>query len=294
MNTEELIRAKIQDHKREIADLEEALGEIRGGDGEPPAIPMPEFLAAEANVDHEWLVGGLIGQGATGMLVADPHVGKSTLAIQLCLAAASGHNTLGWRIAKPRRVLYCFAEGARALVAERIRACARSSGIASSVPPIGFVQAPCFTDFNVGSEGFRRLIDHTKPDFAVLDAIGYFGGGFDENSAVEWKAKMMVPLRQLTQEFGTTWLLIHHQVKENPDRKGWQKGRGTSAMFADVDYWLRLEGVEGEGNESKRILHVDKNKHGASGQKIHLVFDKQGAFFRWAVSALEANELTKE
>ena len=293
MNTEEMVRAAIREKRGDIAVLEEQLLELRGDGGEPPAIPIPEFLLAEAATEHEWLVGGLIGRGAIGMIVADPHVGKSTLAIQLCLALASGHNTLGWRVAKPRRVLYCFAEGARALVAERIRASAKSSGIESAVPPIGFVQAPCFTDFNVGSAGFRRLIEHTKPEFAVLDALGYFGGGFDENSAVEWKVRMMVPLRALTQEFGTSWLIIHHQVKENPDRKGWQKGRGTSAMFADVDFYLRLEGVDGDGNESKRLLLIDKNKHGASGSKIKLEFDKPGAFFSW-ITATDANELVKE
>jgi len=279
MNTEDLVLAEIEKHRKAIAELEEGLSDLRGDSGEAVAIPMPEFVTEPS--EHQWLVGGLVGQGATGMLVADPHVGKSTLALQLCLALAAGHNTLGWRIAEPKRVLYAFAEGARALVAERIRACAKSMGMAA-IPTSGFVQAPCFSDFDVTSLGFKRLIESTKPDFAVLDALGYFFRG-DENSAVEWKQKMMAPLRALTQKFGTSFLVIHHQTKVSETRQGWQKGRGTSAMFADVDFYLRLEPVEGEGNELKRLLIIDKNKFGASGQKIKLEFNKAGAFFDWLV-----------
>lgn len=279
MKTADLIRSKIAEKQAELAELQEMQAELSTSKGKLPFVPMTDLL--NEKFDWNWVIGGLVGRGTTGMLVADPHVGKSTLAIQLCLAIAAGQNTLGWRITAPHRALYAFAEGARALVAERIQASAKSAGILL-IPPTGFVQAPCFSDFDVTSHGFHELIADTKPDFAVLDALGYFFKG-DENSAVEWKQKMMVPLRKLTEDFGTSFCIIHHQVKESEFRKGWQKGRGTSAMFADVDWYLRMESVEGEGNELKRTLVIDKNKHGVSGQKIPLEFDKAGAFFDWRV-----------
>lgn len=283
MRAVDAAKKKIAELEAEAAEIKQLLRDLEPTTGKPKTVPMPDLVAEK--FDWNWVIGGLVGRGTTGMIVADPHVGKSTLAIQLCLAIAAGHNTLGWRITEPHRVLYAFAEGARALVAERIKACAASSGM-SIIPPTGFVQAPCFADFDVTSDGFRDLIAEARPDFAVLDALGYFFRG-DENSSMEWKAKMMVPLRKLTEEFGTSFCIIHHQVKDSDTKKGWQKGRGTSAMFADVDWYVRMETKEGEGNESTRILVVDKNKHGASGQKIALSFDKQNAFFDWRVQTIK-------
>jgi len=270
---------RIADTKSELARLNEMLAEISGGDGEPEYVPVADLVKEQH--DWAWLVGGVVGKGTTGMLVADPHVGKSTLAIQLCLGLAAGHNTLGWRVERPARVLYAFAEGARALVAERARTCMKSMGMPKP-PSSAFVQAPCFSDFDVTSPGFRRLISQTKPDFAVLDALGYFFKG-NENSAVEWKQQMMAPLRELTNAHGTTFLIIHHQTKESEFRKGWQKGRGTSAMFADVDFYFRLEYAGEDVTANERILYIDKNKYGSSGYSVNLIFDKAGACFRGAL-----------
>lgn len=277
MKTADLIRQKLVTLRAETAEFEGMLSELEPAAAEDPAEPMA-VLARDATA-HDWLLGGVIGKGTLGMIVADPHVGKSTLMIQVCLALAAGQNALGWRIATPRTVLYCFAEGARALVAERIRACARTSGI-GTIPPTGFVQAPAFSDFYVTTPGFRRLIERVRPDFAVLDALGYFFPG-NENSAVEWKRDMVAPLMRLAADFGTAFCIVHHQAKESEFRTGWQKLRGTVAMYADSDWFWRLEGVPGEGNEGKRLLIVDKNKFGVSGQRVPLTFDKPGAYFSW-------------
>ena len=269
---------RISETKAELSRLNGLLGEISPMD-QPVAVTMEDLCAEK--FEWAWILGGQIGRSTIGMLIADPHVGKSTLMLQLCLAFATGSNTLGWKVETPHRVLYCFAEGARALVAERIKACAKTSGV--TVPPTGFVQAPIFDDFNVKSPGFRRLIEDTRPDFCVLDALGYFGSGFDENSAVDWKKAMMIPLRELSAEFNVAFAIVHHKGKEKEDRRGWQTGRGTSAMYADVDWYWRLEAEDGDGNEMKRVLTVDKNKYGVSGQRVLLTFNKPGAFFDWRV-----------
>ena len=78
--------------------------------------------------------------------------------------------------------------------------------------------------------------------------------------------------------YGCTFLLVHHQVKATINRTGWQKARGTSAMFADLDFFWQLEPVEGDDVGTARNLVQSKNKYGQT-QRWDLRFDAAAARF---------------
>lgn len=67
-------------------------------------------LIAAASQPDVWIVAGLIEEGDQVVLSGPPKAGKSLLASQLALAAASGGQFLRWRAEAPRRVLYVNLE----------------------------------------------------------------------------------------------------------------------------------------------------------------------------------------
>lgn len=276
---EEKLESEIREHESAAAELRTMLADLRGTDTNPPEMPLPDFLAKKTEV--RWLVGGLIGQGSLGFLVGDSHTGKTCLAVQLALHLSVGKAFVGWHVPQPSRCLYAFAEGARELVRTRIETAANTIGC--GVPQDFWVQSESFRDFEIKRGGVARLIERTKPHFVILDTLERFSR-HDENSASEWKRDVLDPLSRLIHEYGCSIMLIHHSGKESELRKGWQRARGTSAMYADVDFWFRLEAENGIIDNS-RTLHVDKSKFGISGTASRLTFDKQAAVMRWDLAS---------
>lgn len=239
-----------------------------------PIVQLSEFLG-ETLTDFEWLIGGAIASGSIGMLVADPTIGKTTLLVQIALCLAAGRAPFyNAHVARGVPVLYLAAEGSRAAFQNRVRTAASALGVPNTVN--WYIQDRSVTSFDVDSRDFAAMVRRAGARLVICDTIGYFWSG-DENSAVEWKAHVMKPLRRLAAD-GITFILVHHQVKASPDRAGWQKGRGTSAMFADLDFYLRMEPVEGDVSGTRRTLHQDKNKYGEV-RRWDLTFDPANARF---------------
>lgn len=232
---------------------------------------------AESSEPMRWLLEGLIAEGSVGLMVAHGGIGKTTLLTQLGLCLADGRPVFGFPVPSAAPVLYVMAEGSRAAYRDRWTLTRRALEIPSTAN--WFIQPAAFQDFTLGRSGLDALVAQSKAKLVILDTLGYFHQG-DENKANDWKAHVMAPLRSMCQRYNATFVLVHHQTKQSPDRQGWQQGRGTSAMYGDVDFWLRLEKVDGDGNESKRELWIDKNKYGPMGYRKKLVFVAEHAFFR--------------
>jgi len=266
----------LDDLIRKRAKLDAAIQDLKTLDDPPGGLVTAFQKLVNEGTAVDWLIGGLMVKGSVNMLVADPKVGKTTLVVQLALAITSGsYGIFGFNISECLPVLVVEAEGARRAFAARLATTARSMNV--EIPTNGFIQADGMTDFQIGSPGLERLIAASKAGLVVLDTLGYFHTG-DENSATDWKKNVMVPLRKLTAKYGCSFLLVHHQTKESQERKGWQKGRGTAAMFGDCDLWLRMEAPDGT---AKRVLHVDGNKYGRMGYEIPLSLDTVRAIFTW-------------
>lgn len=261
-----------------LNDLEQCRSNIEALSGiqasEPNAVVLREFLG-ERLTDFEWLFGGAIAAGTIGMLVADPTVGKTTLLVQAALCLTHGRSPFGyrgnseiWRVTRPVPSLYVLAEGSRAAFQNRVRTAAAAIGVPDTVP--FWLPHRNVTDYLITSPAFESMIRTSGAGLVVLDTLGYFHKG-NENDATDWKKHVMAPLRSMTAKYGCSFILVHHQVKATPERTGWQKGRGTSAMFGDLDFYLRLENVESDSTGNQRVLYMDKNKYSVT-EHISLTF----------------------
>src|SRR6185437_15226034 len=67
------------------------------------------------------MVENVIERGANGIIVAEPKVGKSWLAIDLALCLALGTDFLGFRVPRPVKVAFVSREDNPPLTAWRIR-----------------------------------------------------------------------------------------------------------------------------------------------------------------------------
>lgn len=266
--------AEEQEHLRKLdacrADIAFLRGEAVGEDPVPAAAWLKEDLGS-----FQWLLHGLLARESVGLLASDAGIGKTTLLAQMTISLATGKPFLGSAVHQPIPTLTIAAEGSRLAFRNRFEATCKSMNVVPSSLN-WYVQPDKMTDYMIGSGGLESLIAKSRAQLVILDTLGYFHKG-DENDANDWKRNVMQPLRGLINRHGCSFLLVHHHSK-GADRQGWQKGRGTTAMYADCDLWLRLEKPEG-APDSYRELWVDKNKYAGMGYKTDLDFHSIEAYF---------------
>lgn len=275
MSQEAIAELELKKHQfeRNIGEIDRQLAKLRGADESVRAVSIGDFLA-ENTGPVRWIIDGFLPKGATGVIAADGGVGKTTLMVQLTLCIAAGRKVFRFNTSQSR-VLYIIAEGARPLFRERVRSAMRALNIPNSVD--WSIQPPDFFEFAADGRQFQDLVESSRADLVVLDTLGYFFHG-DENSSQEWKAKLMGPLRKISQRYGTAFFLVHHQGKGLT-----KKGRGSSAIYDDADLFLRLEAREPDESNvdpPERWLYVDKNKYGPSRTYKSLTYDAVNAVFR--------------
>lgn len=281
---DELARQLEEDRERALREVErydKLIAQLKGANGAEDALTTDlKGFATERLLDWDWLFGGVIPTGSTGILAGDPKVGKSTLVTQMALCLAAGRTPFyDCHVNRAARVLYIAAEGARAAYQNRVKTAARTLGISltGSEASRWFIQQRHANDYMLGSRGLRKMIAESKPDLVVLDTLFFFTKG-NENDASDTKAHIMRPARALTAEFGCGFLFVHHQTKESAERKGPQRVRGSTALLGDCDYLLQLDAVAGDTVGNKRTLALSLTKYAAT-RRWDLIYAPEEARF---------------
>lgn len=271
------LRAEIRTHEERAAEARRDLAEVIGEAGEDIRPVQIGLALAEPKPEESWVINGLLPVKGIALLAAEGGVGKSTLAAQLCAGLSAGRGFFGFDAGTAIPTLFLEAEGSRERFIERI-------GVALAHLQIPVEDLPLF----IQPKAWRPSLNGTTADtirvcgarLVILDTIGLFER-FDENSATDFKALVINPLRKLGDETGAAFLLIHHQGKPNEMRKGRHKIRGTSAFVDDVDVAMRLEAPDGDKAAFRRLC-FDKIRHGSPQEDIALEYDFESATFRLA------------
>lgn len=258
---------------RNLSECRGSIAELSGTSETARAITVAEWERRDLG-SFQWLINGLIAKNTVSLMAADGGIGKSTLLAQLCVCLGSGSSFIGYAVPEAVPTLYVAAEGSELAFRNRYLTACRSLRANTATLP-NFVKQSELDDYMIGSVGLETLILTSKAKLVILDTIGYFHNG-DENDANDWKRHVMKPLRALSAKYKCAFILVHHHGKG--DKDGWKKGRGSVAMFDDCDHWFRLEKSEGRG-PSARDLFVDKNKYGPMDFCEPLNFRADGAVF---------------
>lgn len=285
-STADRVRAGIRDLEQRLSEARELLADVTGEAGEDIRPVQIGAALAEPKPEETWVINGLLPVKGIALLAAEGGVGKSTLAAQLCAGLSAGRGFFGFDAGTAIPTLFLEAEGSRERFVERI-------GVALSHLQISPADLPLF----IQPKAWRPSLNGTTADtirvcgarLVILDTIGLFER-FDENSATDFKALVINPLRKLGDETNAAFLMIHHQGKPNEMRKGRHKIRGTSAFVDDVDVAMRLEAPDGDKAPYRRLV-FDKIRHGQPQEDIELEYDFESATFRLAdPAAREAQE----
>jgi hypothetical protein len=197
-------------------------------------------LAAQADESH-WLVEGLWGEGAVGIVGGEPKCCKSFLALDLAVAVASGRPALRrFAVPHPGRVLLYAAEDAQHIVRSRLEGICAAADCELAALDVQVITAPTL---RLDLERDRRLLEHTvealRPRLLILDPFVRLHR-IDENASGE-VAPILAYLRELQRRGDLAVLLVHHAKKSSGNLRAGQALRGSSEFHAwgDSNLYLR-------------------------------------------------------
>ena len=194
---------------------------------------------------RRWLVDGLWGYQAAGIVGGEPKCGKSFLALDLAVAVAAGVPCLRrFAVARPGPVVLYAAEDAEHIVRTRLAGIARAAGVAFDTLDIAVIDVPRLRlDHCDDRQSLLETVERIGPRLLVLDPLVRLHG-VDEN-AVAAIAPILGFLRDLQRRFETAVVLVHHARKSGASRPG-QALRGTSELHAwgDSNLYLRRSGAQ--------------------------------------------------
>ncbi len=135
---------------------------------------------------QQWLVDGLWGRQAVGIVGGEPKCGKSFLALDLAVAVAAGVPCLRRFAAKqPGPVLLFAAEDAGHIVRARLEGIARAAGASFETLDIAVIDAPILRlDHANDRQRLRETVQRIAPRLVVLDPLVRLHG-VDENTVAE-------------------------------------------------------------------------------------------------------------
>jgi len=171
----------------------------------------------------------VLAPGTLGLIYGPPGVGKSFLALGLAWAAAGGGSLLGWKAARPHKVLYLDGEMRRGAVARRLRLFG---------PPPRSLQMWLATEdggslLDLGTEnGIVRLMSSWEhADLVVVDSLSSLAGTTRDNPE-RWSD--MRRFLAFQQSVGRAVVLVHHA-----NRDGAMRGISRRADTMDLIMALR-------------------------------------------------------
>ncbi len=190
--------------------------------------------------EQQWLVDGLWGEQAVGIVGGEPKCGKSFLALDLAVAVAAGVPCLrNFAAERPGPVLLFAAEDAGHIVRSRLEGIARAAGARFETLDIAVIDVPALRlDHRNDRQRLAETVQRIAPRLLVLDPLVRLHG-VDENAVAE-VAPILGFLRDLQRRFETAVLLVHHARKSRAARPG-QALRGSSELHAwgDSNLYLR-------------------------------------------------------
>lgn len=204
-------------------------------------------VAPPESEEARWLIEGLWGAGAVGVIGGAPKSCKSWLTLEMAVAVASGRPCLGqYAVAAPGTALVYAAEDAPAQVRDRLDHLARARGTALDRLDVRLIVEPSLRlDRGEDVASLRTTLERHRPRLLVLDPYVRLQR-VDENDATAVSGILTV-LRELSRTFGMAIALVHHARKGSGDSPG-EGLRGSSDFHAwgDSNLYLRRhrEGIQ--------------------------------------------------
>lgn len=191
---------------------------------------IDDFLKDQETV--EWICEGLIAKKSIGFVVGLPETGKTWAMIDLAVQCAKGDGLwLGKFPVKKQKVLFIDQERFKGETQRRFR-CVLGALTGSASPDLSqnlFIKSGTTTRLNLqhSFDAFRKELSEIKPDLVIIDSFVSFHTS-EENNRKDIQA-VLERVKELRNEFGCTFLFIHHENKMAFDK---EQGEPSIAQMA--------------------------------------------------------------
>jgi AAA domain/RepB DNA-primase N-terminal domain len=259
----------------------------------PPAteaggLPFMTYSSVMSQVMEEpkWLVEDIWAADSHGIIGGEPKTAKTTLAMALALAVASGKPFLGkYPVPTSGPVLFVQEENAPWMVQDRLRKLAWHSGLirpravherkrepgdlarkGSVVMSLDFPDDIPFRLLNnygfdlaedEHTDGLWKACDEFRPKLVILDPLYLILGDADSDRVVHLRP-FLKWLLKLRMEFGCSVILVHHMRKRNlnaqTQARAGQNLLGSAILHGWVDSALYLMDRETDKKGWKSII----------------------------------------
>jgi hypothetical protein len=221
-------------------------------------VDIHSFLAMDIPPREILIEPWLPGQ-SLAMVYAKRGTGKTHLGLSIAYAVAAGGELLGWKVPKPRKVLYLDGEMLAASMQERLAAIARGADCEPAPGTLHIITPDLQTGFMpdlATIAGQDAVEEVTPPETAliIVDSLSSLvRGDGRENEAESWLPVATWAISQRCR--GRSVLFLHHSNK-----KGEQRGTSKREDILDAVLALRVP-ADYEPNKAARFeVHIEKSR----------------------------------
>jgi len=198
---------------------------------------------ANQPAEQRWLVEGLWGDQAVGIIGGEPKCCKSFLALDIAVSVAAGTPCLRrFPVNNPGPVLLYAAEDALHIVRQRLDGICAAADVDLADLDVQVITAPSLRlDLDADRRSLSETIARFKPRLLLLDPFVRLHR-IDENLSGE-VAPLLAYLREEQRRHGLAVVLVHHARKGAGKIRAGQALRGSSEFHAwgDSNLYLRRD-----------------------------------------------------
>ena len=212
-----------------------------------PLLSWKELSDKYGDTVREWILHGFLPKGVTVAVHARGGVGKTRLAYDMLYPLLLGGSWNGFPTTGARKAIVIQTDESAGDMLDALR----KRGFNETMDNIRYKTRWTFEHI----PQLRAEIEEFKPEVIVVDSITSVSRHslFSEND-VEY-ARPILKLKDLAQQYGCTFILVHHSSKAG-------EARGTSAIYNSVsEVWKLEKDPEVKTPDStRRLLTIEKSR----------------------------------
>jgi hypothetical protein len=241
-----------------------------------PAFNLPTLINYDIMATHfpplKFIVPKYLPEGLF-ILAGKQKLGKSWLALDMCLAVATGGTVLNEKVEQGRAIYFALEDGARRLQDRLLKLGLKDKqpelltlAEMGSLPPLD----------NGGYELLENLLkQYTDTRLLIIDTLGMIKPPTSNKNGYEEDVKIMAPLREMAKEHGIALVLVTH-VRKTEANDTFDEVHGSVGLTGTADGTIKLSRKRGK---NKAIMDIT----GRDIEEVQKSIELDKETFKWQV-----------